>query len=463
MSMPASNVAERAAAAASSRGFYYGWVLVLALGVTETASYGILSYAFPVFLDPMGRELGWSRTAMTGAFSLAFLVSGLAAIPLGHWVDRHGARGVMTVGSMLAVGALLGWSRVTSLAAFYLLAVGLGLAMAAVFYEPAFAVVASWFVRLRSRALTVLTFLGGFASVVFVPLATALVERHGWRMALLELAVILALLTLPAHALLLRRRPEDLGLQPDGGFGPRGTRPSSPGRPGVSLRVALRSAGFRWLLVAFGLSALVTTGVSVHLIPLLLERGFTPGFAGLAIGTLGLMALPGRLVFTPLGSRWPRSVVTASIFVLSALGFGVLLATRSAVGVWVFVVVFGAGFGAITPARAALVAEHYGRESYASISGVLALVIALARAASPVGLSVLWSADASYLSVLWMLLGVSLTSAVAILLASAPEAEPGLTRFQLRSSLTPPARSRRRGARPAAGRECCSQRPRAAP
>ncbi|MBW3573145.1 MAG: MFS transporter, partial [Gemmatimonadetes bacterium] len=157
--------------AARSR-LYYGWVLVGVLAVTETVSYGVLQYAFPVFLAPMHAELGWSRTAMTGAFSVGSLVSGFAAVPAGRWVDRHGPRGLMTAGSLLAALLLLAWAATDGLAAFYAIWAGLGLAMAAVLYEPAFAVVASWFHRLRGRALTVLTFVAGFASVIFVPLAT---------------------------------------------------------------------------------------------------------------------------------------------------------------------------------------------------------------------------------------------------------------------------------------------------
>lgn len=403
-------------------------MLVLALGVTETVSYGILAYAFPVFIVPMGAELGWSRTAVTGAFSLASLVAGAAAIPVGRRVDRHGARGTMTAGSVLAVLVLLGWSRVESLPAFYLLSVGLGVAMAATLYEPAFAVVASWFLRLRGRALTVLTFMGGFASVVFVPLATWLVAAHGWRAALVWLAGILALLTVPPHALLLRRRPEDLGLRPDGEarallaqMAPGGTAERS-----VPAREAVRSASFFWLATAFGLSSLATTGLAVHLIPLLLERGFAPGFAGAALGAVGLMALPGRLVFTPLGSRWPRGAVTASIFALQALGIAALLGTGGSRGVWAFVVLFGAGFGAITPARAALLAELYGRTHYASISGVLALVLSLARAAAPVGASLLYVAGGGYDVVLWALLGTTAVSGAAVLTAGSGSTEAGM-------------------------------------
>ncbi|HEX2078040.1 MAG TPA: MFS transporter, partial [Longimicrobium sp.] len=183
---------------------YYGWVLVGVLAVTETVSYGVLQYAFPVFLAPMEAELGWSRTAMTGAFSLASLVAGFAAVPAGRWVDRHGPRGLMTAGSALAALLLLAWAAVDDLAVFYAVWAGLGVAMSAVLYEPAFAVVARWFHRRRGRALTVLTFVAGFASVIFVPLATWLVQAHGWRDALLWLAAILAIATVIPHALLLR-------------------------------------------------------------------------------------------------------------------------------------------------------------------------------------------------------------------------------------------------------------------
>jgi len=191
--------------------------LVAALGLTATVSYGILSYGFSVFITPMSIELGWSKTEITGAFSLAQLVAGFAAIPVGRWVDRHGARALMTTGSVLACLLLACWSTVHTLPVFYALMATMGVAMAAVLYEPAFAVVATWFRRDRNRALTLLTFMGGFASVIFVPIASQLAGRFGWRTALLDLAGVLALLTVLPHLIVLRRRPSDLGLEPDGG------------------------------------------------------------------------------------------------------------------------------------------------------------------------------------------------------------------------------------------------------
>lgn len=412
------------------RRWYYGWALVITLGVTATVSYGILSYGFAVFITPMGQELGWSKAQITGAFSISQLVLGVSAIPLGRWVDRRGARALMTAGSVLATILLVAWSRVQSLEAFYLIWAVMGVALAAVLYEPAFAVVATWFRDGRGRALTLLTFIGGFASVIFVPLTTALVSRFGWRSALVWLAAILAVLTAVPHALVLRRRPADLGLVPDGGAlasssggtdSPLAAGHSAPNEPFLSPTAAVRSRPFRWLAVAFALAALSSTVVTVHLVPLLLERGFSPAFAGGAMGVLGLMALPGRLIFTPLGDRLPRAAVTASIFVLQIPALAAVLVSESALAVWVFVVLFGAGFGAITPARAALLADRFGHANYGSISGVLALLIAFARSVAPIGASLLYEASraagvlAGYDAVLAALLLVTAGAAVAVL------------------------------------------------
>jgi len=414
---------------------------VLTLGLTAMVSYGTLSYAFAVFITPMSDELGWSKAKITGAFSVAQLVAGLAAITVGRWMDRRGARALMTVGSVLASLLLIAWSCVHSIGAFYAVWALIGVVSAAVLYEPAFVVVATWFRRDRGRALTVLTFMGGFASVIFVPLTTLLVERLGWRSALVWLAGICMVLTVIPHALVLRHRPSDLGLVPDGNAGdgraavagrteaPSGQDDHRDGHAEVTAREAIRTRAFRWMTVAFALSALTTTAVSVHLVPLLRERGYSAGFAGAAMGLLGLMALPGRLVFTPLGGRWSRTVVTAVVFGMAALAIASLLLSEARAAVWLFAVMFGAGFGAITPARAALVAETFGASSYGEISGVLALVLAIARAAGPVGASLVYEASGAggahrYDVVLLVLLVLTIASAAAVLASGARRPEP---------------------------------------
>lgn len=389
-----------------------GWTMVGALAWTEVTSWGVLYYAFAVFVAPMGDELGWSRAAVTGAFSVGLLCSGLAAPMVGRWLDRSGPRPVMTTGSVAAALLVLAWATVDDLVGFYLIWVGLGLASAMVLYEPAFAMVARWFVRSRGRALTILTTAGGLASVVYLPLTAWLVARFGWRGALVTLAALLALLTIPPHALLLRRRPGDLGLLPDGDA--VGAAPAPPAAAAdATARGAIRSPAFRWLAVVFGLAFLANVAITVHLVPVLTDRGLAPRSAAIAAGAIGLAALPGRIVLTPLGDRLPRRYVLAAILAVQAVAVVLLVAVPTTAGLVGFVLLFGAGFGAITPARAALVAEQFGAGAYGTIGGVLALVITLARAAGPVaagGLHDLWG---GYGPVLWLLAAGLAAAAVA--------------------------------------------------
>jgi MFS family permease len=385
----------------------------------------VLFYGFAVFLTPMQAELGWSIAELTGAYSLALLVSGVAAIPVGRWLDRHGPRALMTGGSVAAALLVVAWASVDSLLGYYLVWLGIGLVMATVLYEPTFHMVANWFRRLRSRALTVLTFVAGLASVIYIPLASWLVDAFGWRDALLILAAILALGTIPIHALLLRRGPGDLGLEPDGGrVEARSPKIDPlPVERSLTREEAMRHPGFWWLGASFFLATLGTMAVIVHLIPYLVSAGYSRSFAAGAAGAVGLLALPGRLIFTPLGGIIDRRYITALIFVLQAVALALLLADQSRVGVVVFVVLFGAGFGAITPARAALVAEGYGPAHYGSISGVVAFCITLARSIAPVGAGVLYGVFGGYTTVLWILVALSALAALAALQARPPERE----------------------------------------
>jgi MFS family permease len=396
----------------------HAWTLVVALGLTETTSYGVLYYAFTVFLAPMQVELGWSRSALTGAFSLALLLSGVVGLAVGRWLDHHGPHALMTVGSCLAVALVLAWSQTRSLPGFYLIWAAIGVVMAAVLYEPAFWVVARHFTRQRGRALTVLTFVAGFASVIYVPLAGALVRAQGWRMALVTLAVILAIGTIPAHALMLRER-RDLAPQPP--------RPRSEGEPEAALAgekvasasrvAALRSLAFWGIAAAFFLVTLSTSALAVHLVPLLQGRGYSQTFATTTVGVYALMALPGRLIFTPLGDRLHRSWVVASIFLVHALGMLALLLAPGMIGIVGYVILSGAGFGAIMPARASLVAEVYGGAQYGQINSVVAFVTLVARALGPVGVSLVYDHAGGYPVALAGLVVTALLAMAALLLA----------------------------------------------
>ena len=404
------------------RRLYYGWWMVGALSVTETISFGILAYSFTVFIAPMQEELRWSVAGLTGAYSLGLLLAGFMAVVVGRWLDEHGARVPMSLGSLLAALMLFAWSGVQNLLTFYLLWAGIGVAMAGVLYEPAFAVLAKWFRRDLGKAITVLTFLAGFASVIFIPLSGYLVEELGWRAALQVLAFI-QLATLPLHALVIRRAPADLGLEPDG---VKATRPGAITTSGFSPGEAFARSDFRRLALAFSLSTFAVTAMGVHLVPLLVEAGRAATSAAAIGGAIGLLALPGRIVLTPLGDLWPRRLVVASIFTVQMTGIGVLWwGGGLGAAVWAFVILYGAGFGAITPARAALLAEYYGGRHYGRISGRMALINSLARAVAPVSTGVLVTLAGGRFDALLLLLAICCGfAALAVSTAHAPIPSP---------------------------------------
>jgi MFS family permease len=401
---------------------YYGWIILAALAVTEPTSWGVVYYAFGVLLEPMHRDFGWDQAFITGAFSLAILVSAVAAVPVGRILDSHGARALMTLGSSGAALLVLAWASAESLVAFYAIWIGLGVVMSAVLYEPAFAVVAAWFDRDRTKAMTLLTLAGALASPIFVPLTAWLAGRWGWRTALVVLALVLAVVTIPVHALILRRRPSDLGLRPAGDEGGRATEINSEAHRHAGRARVVRGASFRWLAVAFWLLTFTTMAVAVHMIPLLLDRGLGQATAVTAAALVGGMQLPGRILLGPLERRLSPRTVALSVFLLQALGLVALATARGATGVFVFAVLFGVGAGASTLVRATVVARLYRVENYGSISGVLAMFVMSARALAPLAVSLAYGLLDGYRPVLWALVAMSLAAFGALLFVERPSA-----------------------------------------
>jgi hypothetical protein len=341
----------------------------------------------------------------------------------------------MTAGSLLAGALLMAWSMIETLLGLYLVWTLMGFALATVLYEPAFAVLAVWFDRRRAAALT--------AAHVHrrlrqrdLPAAGGLVGRDA-RMArgpagarLGRVAGHGAAARAGAAAAPARRRPGGRRRAAGGGrrcpaprrrgSGRRGRRLAPTAPASVAPADAFRSAAFRWLTVSFTASMMVIMALGVHLVPVLEARGLSAAEGAAVGGAVGLLALPGRLVFTPLGAVVSRHLVTAAIFVAQAAGLAALLAWPGPVGLGAFVLLYGIGFGAITPARAALVVETFGPAWYGTIAGRLALIGTLARAAAPVALGWLVDRGAGYDGALVALVALALVAAVTVALAGRP-------------------------------------------
>jgi MFS family permease len=390
--------------------------MVAALAVTQTVGYGAMYYSFAVFLTPLARDLHTSTTAITGALTAATLAGAAVAVPVGAWLDRHGARGLMTLGSIAGTVLLATLSTVDTLVGLYAVWTGIGLASAMVFYESAFAVVISWHrtPRERSNALLAVTVVAGFASSIFLPLTGALVEAFGWRAAAVVLAVVHGALTIPLHVAVLRRPPRRPERRPPdaGTVSPTGHR--------TAVHAALRDRYLWVLTVAFVAHAAAVSALAVHLVAGLVALGHPATFAATVAGLLGVLSVTGRLATTGLQRRVPITRAVAAVFGIQAVAAASLpLIGRSDTGAVVGVVGFGLGFGVATIARPALLAARYGTTAYATISGLLTVPMTIAKAASPLAAAALYASTGGYASVLIAVAVLCVIAASGVLVSGA--------------------------------------------
>jgi predicted MFS family arabinose efflux permease len=272
--------------------------------------------------------------------------------------------------------------------------------MAVILYEPAFVVLAKWFPEPgeRGRAMTTMTLVAALASFIFLPLSQALIDAHGWRDALLILAIVLGVITIPLHALVLRRPPRP------------NTRDANRAVRSADAAEVLRSQPFWLLSTSFFLASMTGIAMTVLAIPYLLGRGHSASFAAAAVGLVGVSQIPGRLIFAMLAPRLPASLSVASVFALIALGIALLLGASSNVAVIAGLVVLGVGNGMATLARATVIADRYGIAIYGAVAGVAAAVNTAARALGPVAAASL-AAVTSYTTLLWTLTALTVVAA----------------------------------------------------
>jgi len=361
--------------------FFYGWTIVVTLGVTTIISYGTNQYLFGLLVDPLAREFGWDKASIGLAFSGVVLVSGLAGLVFGRIVDRLGARVPLAIGSLINGLSLLAISRAHDLLAFDLLwTFGIGLGSALTFYPVSMTVVANWFERRRPQAFSVLSFMGAFSSTFTYPTAGLLIARYGWREALVVLGAVQLLIAFPLHVLVVRRHPEDVGLLPDGAATATAAAPQS----GVVYRIAVRSASFWLLTIAIALGAFASTGILLEQVAYLIARGYAPSFAATLVGLFGLAYLPGRVFIAWCGERISLALLFAAAFVLEALGIALLATAPTLPGVIAYVATFGAAYGATFPLRGSLMAQRFGRRSYGAIIAAQGVPVGIGAALGPV-------------------------------------------------------------------------------
>jgi len=407
--------------------FFYGWLLVaiafvtMAIGVNARTAFSLL---FPAILD----EFGWERGMTAGAFSFGFLVSALATPCVGWLMDRRGPRpvielGVLSMGSGLLLAALVHepWQLYLTLGAL----VGGGVNCLA--YTGQSLYLTNWFVRRRGLALSIAFSGVGVGSVIVLPWLQSLIASAGWRTACWALGIIVLGVLVPTN-LLLKRRPEDLGLAPDGAAS--GSAAANRGGNVVdyawaavawTLGKALRTSRFWWIATGYFCGLFVWYAVQVHQTKYLIEIGFGPTEAAWALGLVSLVAVPGQIGFGHLSDRigreWVWTIGNAGFFVC-CLTLIVLQGTPTRTLLYVMVAAQGILGYSLTSVMGAIPAEIFEGPHYGRIFGTIMVSAILGGAAGPWVAGLLHGATGSYAPTFWIAIACSTISAGAIWLAA---------------------------------------------
>ena len=409
--------------------FFYGWLVVAVVFVTMALGVNART-AFSLLMPPVLDEFGWDRGVTAGAFSFGFLVSAVLSPTLGRLMDARGPRTVMLLGvAVTGAGLLLATLTSHPWHLYATLGVLVGAGSVALGYTGQTLFLPNWFVRRRGLA-TGIAFAGvGAGSIIMLPWFQGVIETAGWRAACWTLGIVVVLVAGPLN-LLLRRRPEDLGLTPDGDTEASVTTPAGVRKNVVdhawaatewTLARALRTARFWWVGIGYFGALFAWYAVQVHQTKYLVEVGFSATQAAWALGAVSLAGIPGQIALGHLSDRMGREIVwTISClgFVLTYLLLLALEGTPSLPLLYLMVGVQGVlGYG-MTSVVGAIPAEIFEGKHFGSIFGTLMLGAIAGGAAGPWALGALHDLHGDYVAGFWLSLAFAVLSIFAIWRAS---------------------------------------------
>ncbi len=401
--------------------FFYGWIILACVCCAGLSRQGGAVATLSVCVAPMTAEFGWSRTAISGAVSLGGILAAILSPKLGPILDRRGARLVLCL-AILGTGiADMLLSLTVSLTMFYVLFCVARLNFAGPFDLGIYGAVNNWFVSRRILANAIAT-VGSMSGLVLLPMIASLaMAASGWRAGWFAIGVTVLLVGFVPVFLLMVRRPEDLGLRPDGGL-PPALDPAAPLRPepAFTRAEALRTRSF-WLLSLFTLFAYpVQAGVSLHQAPFLIERGLSPEAAGAVVSYCSLMSGIAGFGFGFLPRFMTVRLKLAAVGVLLGIATVLYGPVSGAGSAYLAATFFGLGIGGLLVMLPVAWADYFGRRSYGAIRGIALTVQVLAQAVGPVLSGVLRDATGGYETSLLCFGVLAGLSALAALLTGPP-------------------------------------------
>ncbi|MFC2072530.1 MFS transporter [Chloroflexota bacterium] len=444
--MPQNGINKATTTPGSKPRYFYGWNIVAASFLANLPYAQHRSSMLGFFFKPLQNEFGWSRSAIAAAATITRVMGGIVAPVAGPLIDRYGPRVLMPIGAIIVGFAMLGVTQINAIWQFYLLRgalVAIGFALMGTMVSSI--AISNWFAKKRGRALAISRMGINLGNIAFIPLTVFVIAASGWRTMFVIFAVLTWLFVLIPSSILMRRRPEDMGLYPDG-IKPGTTETESPREkqaspdseaslplePVWSRREVLMTGTF-WLLAACSsISGMAHEGINISLPPYIQDLGY--GDATLvALMTFRTIFMAVALLFMGFVAEHAHHIPIRVIpFLIQGLGT-LLLSTGQRVFLWLGVVVYGFGFSGVGIIGEVLWANYFGRLSLGLVRSLGHFVTFGLGAFGPIAMNATFDILGSYQPAFIVISGLSAISAFIIAVARPPKAQ----RYATAAEMTP--------------------------
>jgi sugar phosphate permease len=388
----------------SSPRIFYGYYLVAVTFVFLTLFNGSAVSVFSLFVRPLEDSQGWGRGEVMAGFTFFYLLLGFTSPVVGRFVDRYGARPVIPIGAVTMGLAFLLLSHASELWMFYLGYVIAGIGAAGMGPVPCSAVISNWFRRRRGMTLGLMAAGIGAGGVVMAPFVSFMLARFDWRTAYLSMAILIVAVVVPLSLRLIRTRPAEMGLNPDGDRAPavrlEETAKKNVEVAGLTLRQAARTSAFWLIAVAFSFSNFANMSVFQASSSYLADAGFSIATAATSLGLVGFGSATGKILFGWLCDRMPANRVCAIGIALQLAGTILLISVHegsSTLLVWGYALLLGFGVGAWLPTLSMLSSINFGLLFYGTVFGSLNLMNSTGTATGPLFSGLAFDMTGSYM------------------------------------------------------------------
>lgn len=415
-------------------GIFYGWIIVAVAFLVGITQAGVFQNILSIFMLPMEAEFGWSRSLITGAIAVGSLAGGFIGPVIGPMMDRHGPRMMAFYSISLLSAGLIALAWLSSLWQLYLF-FGIGRMIAAGVLNLVVTVsVSNWFIKRRGRAMGIAQLGSRIGLAILPPLVQILITGVGWRMAWALLGITVFLISAIPSILFLRRRPEDMGLLPDGESSAKNNAGEPEKRTGSAephdervwnRQQILRTRSFWQLIGVSCVIFFVGAGTNFHIFPYLTDNGLSAEISVAVISVIWILSAFGGLTIGFLAETFPvKALLGLALGLMGVVFISIFWVVTNVWMVFAFAALYGFIRGAVLPLLALIWVEFFGRLSSGTALGLSSVFRYTANALGPVFAAVCFDLQQNYLLPFYLFSGLLLVGGIISFFSAPPQKLP---------------------------------------